>query len=193
MVYLGGLPSSNHEGSKHLSSRHETAEILTDLLGPERVVYARAAMVLGAGSASFDIVANLVERLPLMVTPRWIDTPSQPIAVRDVVAALATLAERDDVTGEVQLGGADVLTYREMLLRYARIRGQRPPWLIRTPVLSPTLSSHWVALVGGVDPGVARPLVEGLSSETVVTRRPPPDINDDPLGFDAAVREALAA
>lgn len=186
-IYLGGLEAGS---SEHLRSRHEVAGILRRRV-PE-LAYVRAAMVLGAGSASFEIVRHLVERLPAMVCPRWVDTRSQPVAVADVVAALAALATRDDVPAEVQLGGADVLTYREMLRRFAAIAGRRPPAIVRVPVLTPRLSSYWVTLVTPVELGLVKPLVEGLATEMVVRDPPPPGINDRPLGFDDAVRAALS-
>jgi uncharacterized protein YbjT (DUF2867 family) len=126
-----------------------------------------------------------------MVTPKWIDTRTQPIAIADVVRALATLATHDDPPPEVELGGAEVLTYREMMDRYARIAGRTPRPVVAVPVLTPRLSSYWVALVTPVETALARPLVEGLSAEMLVTTPPPPGLNDDPKGFDAAVREAL--
>ena len=156
-------------------------------------VHARAAMVIGAGSASFLILRHLVDRLPAMVCPRWIDTHTQPIAIRDVVAALAALAEpAAPAPSEVQLGGADVLSYREMMRRYATVAGRRAPLVVRVPVLTPRLSSYWLGLVTPVDSGVARPLVQGLSAEMIVRSPPPAGINDEPMGFDDAVREALA-
>jgi uncharacterized protein YbjT (DUF2867 family) len=188
VVYLGGLEGGN---SEHLRSREEVAGILAAAV-PD-TVHARAAMVIGAGSASFLILRHLVERLPAMVCPRWIDTRTQPIAIRDVVGALAALADpAPAVTSEVQLGGADVLTYREMMHRFAAAAGRRAPLVLRVPVLTPRLSSYWLGLVTPVDPGVARPLVQGLSAEMLVRTAPPAGINDAPLGFDDAVREALA-
>jgi uncharacterized protein YbjT (DUF2867 family) len=190
-IYLGGLEGGEEvETSEHLRSRHEVAEILRERV-PE-LVYARAAMVLGAGSASFEIVRHLVTRLPLMLTPKWVDTRSQPIAIGDVVAALAVLAERPTAPPEVQLGGADVLTYREMMARFAAVADRRAPLILKVPVLTPRLSSHWVALFTPIEVGLVRPLVDGLSAETVVREPPPPGINDRPLGFDGAVRAALA-
>ncbi len=189
VVYLGGLEDG--ERSEHLRSRHEVAEILRDA-APE-LVYVRAAMVIGKDSASFVMMRKLVERLPAMICPRWIDTRTQPVAVRDVVGTLAALAERADAPAEVQLGGADVLTYREMMRRFAALAGRRAPVMVRVPVLTPRLSSYWVALVTPVDAGLALPLIEGLSAEMVVRTAPPPGLNDAPLGFDDAVRAALAA
>jgi uncharacterized protein YbjT (DUF2867 family) len=155
------------------------------------LVYVRAAMVIGPGSASFEMLRDLVRKLPVMVTPRWVDTRTQPIALRDVVRALAALAELDDPPREVQLGGADVLTYREMMRRTARALGRRAPVIVTVPVLTPRLSSYWVSLFTPVDAGLVRPLVDGLSSEMVVREPPPGGVNDDPLGFDDAVRSAL--
>jgi uncharacterized protein YbjT (DUF2867 family) len=188
IVYLGGLEGEGAE-SAHLRSRHEVAGILGEHV-PE-MAYARAAMVIGSGSESFVIMSKLVERLPFMITPRWVETRSQPIAVRDVVAALAALAEHPDA-GEFHLGGADILSYREMMARYAAVAGRRKPLLVSVPLLTPRLSSLWVALVTPADRGVTLPLVDGLRTEMVVRREPPPGINDAPLGFDDAVRAALA-
>jgi uncharacterized protein YbjT (DUF2867 family) len=133
----------------------------------------------------------LVERLPVMICPRWVDTRSQPIAIRDAVAALAELVERDDAPPDVELGGADVLTYRQMMRRYAEVAGRRPPLIVPVPLLTPRLSSLWVSLVTPVGSGLARPLIDGLSSEMIVRTAPPPGINDAPMGFEAAVRQAL--
>jgi uncharacterized protein YbjT (DUF2867 family) len=185
VVYLGGLEGA---ASEHLRSREEVAAILAEHVP---TVHARAAMVIGAGSASFVMLRKLTERLPAMVTPRWLDTRSQPIAVRDVVGALAALAAHDDPPAEVQLGGADVLTYREMVERVARLRGLRPRVVVPVPVLTPRLSSYWVRLVTGVDLALVVPLVEGLAAEMTVKTPPPPGVNDAPLGFDDAVRAAL--
>lgn len=188
VVYLGGLPSPGG-GSAHLRSREEVAAILAEA-APE-VVHARAAMVIGADSASFTMLRELVQRLPAMIGPKWIETRTQPIAIEDVVAALAALATYPDPPREVELGGADVLTYREMLRRFARIEGRRMPLIVPVPVLTPRLSSYWVGFVTSVDPRLARPLVDGLSEEMIVRTPPPPGINDAPLGFDEAVRRAL--
>ena len=193
VVYLGGLEDGGAGagvGSEHLRSREEVAEILAATT--DGVVHVRAAMVIGAGSASFLMLRHLVNRLPVMLCPRWIDTRSQPVAIRDVVAALATLSDLDaPAPDEVQLGGADVLTYRQMMRRYAHVAGRRTPAVIGVPVLTPGLSALWVGLVTPVDSALARPLVAGLSAEMVVRRAPPAGLNDRPLGFDDAVAEAL--
>jgi uncharacterized protein YbjT (DUF2867 family) len=190
VVYLGGLEGEDAP-SEHLRSRHEVAEILRGHV--PALVYVRAAMVLGKGSESYVIMSRLVERLPAMITPRWVDTRTQPVAIRDVVATLAALADYEDAPDEVQLGGADVLTYRQMMRRYAELSGRRPRPMVSVPLMSPGLSSLWVVLVSGVDRGVAVPLVHGLGAEMVVRTPPPPGLNDAPLGYDDAVREALAA
>ena len=189
IVYLGGLPSTG-SGSRHLRSREEVADVLAN--GGVRTVHARAAMVIGADSASFLMLRQLVQRLPAMVGPKWIDTRTQPIAASDVTNALAALGTLEDPPDEVQLGGRDVVSYRDMMGRFARADGRRPPLIVPVPVLSPRLSSYWVGFVTSVDPALARPLVDGLSEEMIVDTPPPPGINDAPLGFDEAVRVALA-
>ncbi len=164
VVYLGGLG----EGSEHLASRHATAAALR--AGAVPVAYFRAAAVIGAGSESFLTVYHLVRRLPLMVTPRWVTTRTQPIAVADAVSFLAAASDLDlEVDRELQIGGPDVTTYGGMIDELARALGRRPPRRITVPVLSPYLSSLWIGLVTPVDAGIARPLVEGLATETVVT------------------------
>jgi uncharacterized protein YbjT (DUF2867 family) len=164
IVYLGGLG----EGSEHLDSRHATAEALSE--GDVLVAYFRAAAVIGAGSESFRTVLYLVRRLPVMVTPRWVKTRTQPIAVGDVVHYLASAADLDlPIDREIQIGGPDVTTYGGMIDEVARALGRRPPLRVTVPVLSPKLSSLWIGLITPVDARVARPLVEGLATETVVT------------------------
>jgi uncharacterized protein YbjT (DUF2867 family) len=186
IIYLGGLGGA----SEHLRSRAEVAEILAGYV--PGTVHVRAAMVIGPGSASFEIMRNLVHRLPAMVAPRWVETKSQPVALADVVRTLTTLATFDDPPAEVQLGGADVLTYRDMMRRYAKLAGRRSRPMFTVPLLTPRLSSYWVVLVTPVKMGLVKPLVEGLSAEMVVEQPPPAGINDAPMGFDDAVRAALA-
>ena len=188
VLYLGGLGS---EDSEHLRSRHEVATLMRARLGA-RLVYVRAAMIIGPGSASYDILEHLIKRLPVMIVPRWLDTKTQPIALSDVVRALADASQREDAPAERQLCGSEVLTYREMMRRAAPLMGRRPPLVIRVPVLTPRLSSYWVALVTPVSYGLIRPLVDGLGAEMLVEREPPAGINDEPLGFEDAVRKALA-
>ncbi len=188
-IYLGGLEGAGDDGSEHLRSRLEVAEVLADTVS--ELVHVRAAMIVGTDSASFQMLRGLIEHLPVMITPKWLETRSQPVAIADVVDTLATLAVVDQAPAEVQLGGADVLTYREMLRRFAAVEGRRQPLLLPVPLFTPRLSSYWVALVTPVQLSLVKPLVEGLSTETVVREPPPPGLNDAPLGFDDAVRAAL--
>jgi len=164
IIYLGGLGEGK---SKHLRSRQETAEALKSTGLP--MTYLRAAVVLGGGSESFRTVYHLVRRLPVMVTPRWTTTRTQPIAADDVVAYLAA-AKDLELEGDrtIELGGPDITTYGGMMDEMAAAMGRRPPTRIAVPFLTPGLSSLWIGLVTPVDTGVARPLVEGLSTETVV-------------------------
>lgn len=188
VIYLGGL--SGDASSAHLRSRDEVAEILARHV--PQLVHVRAAMIIGPGGASFEMLHALVRRLPAMICPRWIDTRTQPIALDDVVHALYALRDREDVVADIELGGAEVLSYREMMDRTARAMSRRPPLVVRVPVLTPRLSSWWVMLVTPVDNGLVRPLVDGLREEMLVRNPPPVGINDAPMGFDAAVRAALS-
>ena len=190
VIYLGGLEPSGDDASEHLKSRADTAVALRRHL--PGLVHVRAAMVIGRGSASFEILSHLARRLPVMLTPRWVQTRSQPVAIEDVTATLARLATWEDPPAEVELGGADILSYREMMGRFAAVAGRRPPAIVPVPVLTPRLSSYWVSLFTPVEAGLVRPLVDGLSAEMIVHTPPPAGINDAPLGFDDAVRAALA-
>jgi len=189
IVYLGGLGS----GSEHLNSRHATAVTLQ--AGKVPVAYYRAAAVMGAGSESFLTVYYLVRRLPAMVTPKWTTVRTQPIAAKDVVTDLAAATDLDaPLDRELQIGGPDVTTYGGMIDELAKALDRRPPLRVTVPVLTPHLSSLWVGLVTPVDTGVARPLIEGLSHETVVTdptgMKALPASDRAPL--DQALREAAA-
>ncbi len=189
VIYLGGL---GEPASKHLRSRHETSRIL-GAEGPP-LTYFRAAMVVGAGSESYRTLRYLVQRLPAMIAPAWLSTPTQPIGADDVVEYLSLAAETPEAADrEVQIGGPDVLSYAEMLDRMAVALGVRRRPKIAVPLLSPTLSSHWIGLVTPVDAAVARPLVEGLMVETVVTDPSGAELFDvRPIGVDEALRRALA-
>ena len=189
IIYLGGLKAEG-EGSAHLRSREEVAEILST--GAPQFVHARAAMVVGADSASFTMLSQLVHRLPVMIGPKWIDTLSQPVAVDDVVSALVALATFPDPPEDIELGGADILSYRQMMETFADSEGRRRPFIIPVPVISPRLSSYWVRFVTSVDPALARPLIDGLKEELIVRHAPPAGINDEPLPFNDAVAVALA-
>jgi uncharacterized protein YbjT (DUF2867 family) len=190
VVYLGGL--GDRPRSEHLRSRHETALTLRRE-GPP-VTYFRASMVVGTGSEGYRTLRALVERLPAMIAPAWLKTPTQPIGIDDAVAYLTAAPAVPGSAGrEVQIGGPDVLGYGEMLDRMAVALGRRPRPKVPVPVLTPWLSSLWIGLVTPVDAGVARPLVEGLSTETVVTDPSGAALFDlAPVGFDEALRRALA-
>jgi uncharacterized protein YbjT (DUF2867 family) len=192
LVYLGGLGDQAPELSPHLRSRAETAKVLAS--GSVPVTTLRAAMVIGPGSAAFETIVALVDRLPGMICPRWVSTPTQPIALADATAYLAAAAGHAQMLGEsFDAGGPDVMTYRDMIERIAVIRGKRP-LIVEVPALTPRLSSYWLNLVTPVRASVARPLIEGLRNATVV--------KDDRLHrlvplrltpFDDAARAALAA
>ena len=165
LVYLGGLGHGAHL-SEHLRSRQEVGEILRHSGVP--TIELRASIVIGSGSASFEMVRSLVEKLPVMVTPRWVRVEAQPIAIEDVVAYLVAALDHEPQGGELyEIGGADRVTYLELMREYARQRGLRRV-MIPVPVLSPRLSSHWLWLVTPVYAGVGRKLVDSLRNETVV-------------------------
>lgn len=193
IVYLGGLGEGGSELSEHLRSRHETGDELR--AGSVPVTELRAAVVIGSGSASFEILRNLVENLPAMLTPRWVRTRCQPIAVDDILAYLVGVAGLDESLGRVlEVGGPDVLTYEEMMRRYATVRGLRRRLIVPVPVLSPGLSSLWIGLVTPLPPGLARPLVDSLTSEVVVRNDEIRSLVPRSLTpFDEAVRRATAS
>ena len=191
IVYLGGLGDDHRDLSPHLRSRIETATALAS--GSVPVTTLRAAVVVGRGSAGFETVVALVDRLPAMIAPRWVSTPTQPIALADVVGYLVAVGRHPDALGQTfDVGGPEVLTYRQMIERIARLRGRRP-LIVEVPVLSPRLSSYWLHLVTPVRAGVARPLVEGLRNPTVVRDERIRELVELPLTpFDDAARIALA-
>ncbi len=191
IVYLGGLGDESPDLSPHLRSRAETAGHLAS--GSVPVTTLRAAMVIGADSAAFETIVALVDRLPGMICPRWVSTSTQPIALHDVTAYLLGAGGREDMLGEsFDAGGPDVMTYRMMIERIARIRDKRP-LIVEVPVLSPRLSSWWLTLVTPVQSRVARPLVEGLRTPTVAHDQRLHDLVPLELTpFDEAARSALA-
>ncbi|CAN5318301.1 SDR family oxidoreductase [soil metagenome] len=193
IVYLGGLGEVDDGSSKHLASRGEVAEILAAGQTPATVL--RAAVVIGSGSASFEMLRHLTEKLPVMVCPRWIGARIQPIAIRDVLRyLLAAMDLEDPADHDVDIGGPDVLTYQEMMQRYAKVAGLTRRLIVTVPVLTPRLSSHWVNLVTPVPFGLAKPLVESLGTDVIVRpgRETGADLDPAPcLPFDEAVRLAL--
>ena len=190
VVYLGGL--GDQPRSKHLRSRAQTAEILRQH-GPP-LTYFRAAMVVGARSESYRTLRYLVQRLPAMIAPSWLSTPTQPIAVDDVIAYLKKASDLPESTGrEIQIGGPDVLSYGDMLDRMAHALKTNPRPRVPVPLLTPWLSSLWIGLVTPVDAGVARPLIEGLSTPTTVTDPSGAEpFGIEPVSFAEALRRALA-
>jgi uncharacterized protein YbjT (DUF2867 family) len=192
IAYLGGLGRDDDPTlSRHLRSRHEVGAVLSS--GPVPVTELRAAIIIGSGSASFEMLRYLVEVLPVMITPRWVDNRCQPIAIRDVLSELvATVDDEGDEDRCLEIGGPDVLTYREMMQTYAEVAGLSKRRIIGIPVLTPALSSRWVGLVTPLPAGLARPLVESLINEVVVTRPTVPDgALPTPLTFRDAVELAL--
>jgi uncharacterized protein YbjT (DUF2867 family) len=184
IVYLGGLSDS---GSKHLESRHATAEYLGSTGVP--VTYFRAAAVIGAGSESFRTLYYLVKRLPVMVTPKWVNHRTQPIAIRDVIEFLRKAPKVRKARGrQIDIGGPDITTYGGMMDVLAKEMGLRRRLKVPVPLLTPKLSSHWIGFVTPVDTDVAKPLVEGLSVETIVTDHSGMDLFDIEL---TPMREAM--
>jgi len=192
IIYLGGL-GVKESASKHLLSRIETGEILSARPGEIQTIWFRAGVIIGSGSASFEIIRHLTQKLPLMVTPRWIKTQTQPIAVDDVLAYLVAALNLDSPGNLVVDIGSERSDFRAMLLKAAEIMGLRR-FIIPVPVLSPRLSSYWLVLFTPVPYAIAAALVEGLRSETLVqndhARRFFPQIQ--PISYEEAVKQALA-
>ncbi|MFF0577745.1 SDR family oxidoreductase [Streptosporangium saharense] len=193
VVYLGGL--TPEQGlSPHMRSRAEVERILLD--SPVPAVVLRAAVIIGSGSVSFEMLRYLTERLPVMTTPSWVRTRTQPIAIRDVLRCLVGWASvEQEVNRSFDIGGPDVLTYADMMRVYASVAGLPRRLIIPVPLLSPGLSSHWVGLVTPVPAGIARPLVESLRNETVCREhdiaRYVPDPPEGLVGFGDSVALAL--
>jgi uncharacterized protein YbjT (DUF2867 family) len=195
IVYLGGLGGDDgHELSSHLASRHEVGSVLAG--GSVPVTELRAAVIIGSGSASFEMLRHLTEVLPVMICPRWVTrTRCQPIAITDVLHYLLAVIDLSASESQIfEIGGPDVLTYREMMARYATIAGLTRRWVIPVPLLTPRLSSHWVNLVTPLPYGLARPLVDSLVNDVVVL----PDrdirkvIDHEPTPLDEAIERAIA-
>jgi uncharacterized protein YbjT (DUF2867 family) len=167
VVYLGGLGEEGEDLSAHLESRREVEHVLGE--GDYDLTSLRAAIIVGEGSASFAMVRQLASRLPVMVTPRWVQNECQPIAIDDVLAYLAGVLDHPETAGETyEIGGPDVLTYGNLMKRTAELLGHYRPLVLPVPVLTPRLSSYWVGLMTDVDWRVARPLIDGLRNAVVV-------------------------
>jgi uncharacterized protein YbjT (DUF2867 family) len=191
IIYLGGLGSDKEELSAHLRSRRDVEEILR--AGPVPVTVLRAGVVIGHGSISWEITRQLVDHLPAVVTPRWVNTRTQPIALPDVIRYLVGVLEPIEARGRVyEIGGPEVLRYIDMLERTASVR-RKPLPNITVPLLTPRLSSAWLALVTNVDFPTARNLVDSMITEVTVRDHSIEDlVPGDTIGYDDAVRMALA-
>jgi uncharacterized protein YbjT (DUF2867 family) len=190
VVYLGGLGETGEDLSAHLASRREVEAVLADAAFDLTTL--RAAVIVGSGSAGFDVVYQLIDRLPVMVTPKWVRTPCQPIAVTDIVSYLVGVLDHPESAGETyEVGGPEVLSYETMLERTAALAGKRI-WILPVPVLSPQLSTYWVDLVTDVPRSVAHPLIHGLKNPVVVSDDSIRDVVPLELtSFDDAARRAL--
>jgi uncharacterized protein YbjT (DUF2867 family) len=190
VIYLGGLGDSADDLSEHLRSRREVESIL---LAGAPTTALRAGLVIGDGGISWEILRQLVERLPMMITPRWVQTRTQPIALGDAVAALVGVLGREEAVGEAyEIGGPDVLTYRSMMETAARVMGRRR-LILPVPLLSPRLSSHWLRLITDVDLPTARALIDSMTNEVVVRdHRIVELVGPASTTFAAAAEQALA-
>ena len=192
IVYLGGLGDDTAGAlSAHLTSRHEVGRLLG--AGPVPLTELRAAVVIGSGSTSFEMLRHLVEVLPVMTTPRWVETRVQPIAVGDVLVYLIGVLNNPAAYGRVfEIGGQDVVTYHEMMNLYAQVAGLRKRVIVPVPVLSPRLSSLWVGLVTPIPADLARPLIDSLVNEVVVHDHAIDEVlPHHPLGCRQAIELAL--
>lgn len=192
IIYLGGLGNPEDKLSEHLSSRQKTGEILRE--SGVAVTEFRAAIVVGSGSKSFEMVRYLTERLPVMICPKWVYSKVQPIAIRNVLQYLISAIEKPETKDEIiEIGGSSVITYADMMRIYAEINGLKR-FLIPVPVLSPALSSHWVHWMTPVPSSLARPLIEGVKNDVIVqsdkAKKLFPEI--DPLSYKKAVELAVA-
>lgn len=191
IIYLGGLGDDQDDLSAHLRSRRQVESLLADAGVPVTVL--RAGIVVGHGGISWEITRQLVEHLPAMITPRWVRTRTQPIAIGDVVRYLVGVLGNDDALGKVfEIGGPEVLEYLQMLQRVAAVEGRRLP-ILPVPLLTPGLSSRWLSFVTDVDARAGRNLIDSMVNEVIVRDRSIHDVVPfEPMGYDDAVRFALA-
>jgi uncharacterized protein YbjT (DUF2867 family) len=191
IIYLGGLGDPQSDLSEHLRSRQQTGDTLRQ--GNVPVTEFRAAIIVGSGSLSFEMIRYLIERVPVMVTPRWVSTRVQPIGIRNVLDYLVGALKQPEIFGKIiEIGGADILTYGEMMLGYSRVRGLKR-FLLPVPILSPRLSSYWVHLVTPLPASIARPLIDGLRNEVIVRNNLAQELFPDihPMSYEEAVKLAL--
>lgn len=191
IIYLGALGDSDADLAPHLRSRQQTGEVLAEYDVP--VTEFRAAIIVGSGSISFEMIRYLTEKLPVMICPRWVYQQVQPISIDDVLAYLLSALTTPESRGEViEIGGSDQVPYADMMLTYAEIRGLKR-WMVPVPFLTPGLSSHWVHLITPVNASVTKPLIEGLVNEIVVTNNSAREIfpSIQPMSYTQAVKSAL--
>ncbi|MEO8576734.1 MAG: SDR family oxidoreductase [Gemmatimonadales bacterium] len=191
IIYLGALAQAGSALSEHLRSRQHTGDALREAGVP--VTEFRAGVIVGSGSLSFEMIRYLTERVPVMICPRWVYTRTQPIGIRDVLSYLSESLSIAASTGRIiEIGGSEVVTYRDMMMTYAKVRGLKR-WLVPVPVLTPRLSSLWVNLVTPIPAAIARPLVEGLRNENVVTDATADELfpSIHPAGYRTSVERAL--
>ncbi|MGE0100832.1 MAG: SDR family oxidoreductase [Blastocatellales bacterium] len=191
IIYLGGLAESSEELSEHLRSRQQTGVSLRSAGVP--VTEFRAGVIVGSGSLSFEMIRYLTERVPVMICPRWVYTRTQPIGIREVIEYLAQALDVPETADRIiEIGGSEVVTYGEMMMIYAEVRGLKR-WMVQVPVLTPRLSSYWVNLVTPIPAVIARPLIEGLRNENIVHDDSAlwlfPNIR--PAGYRTSVERAL--
>jgi len=191
IIYLGGLAQTAVGLSEHLQSRQQTGDALRQTGVP--VTELRAGVIVGTGSLSFEMIRYLTERVPVMICPRWVYTKTQPIGIREVLAYLTAVLTVTESKGRIiEIGGAEVVTYGDMMMIYARVRHLQR-WLVPVPVLTPRLSSYWVDLVTPIPAAIARPLIEGLRNESVVRDGSARDLfpGIEPVSYETSVRRAL--
>jgi len=191
VIYLGGLGDDRGDLSEHLKSRLEVGEILSS--ASFATTFLRAAVIFGAGGASYEMIHSLVKHLPIMITPRWVSTKCQPIAVGDVINYLVgCLHEERTAGGTFDIGGPEIMSYREMMERFAAIKGRRL-LIIPVPVLTPKLSSYWIGFITPIKPSIAMPLIEGLANEVICRDNRIRELLPFQLTpYDEAVRIALS-
>lgn len=190
IIYLGGLGRDDDELSPHLRSRHNVGEQLRSWR--VAVTEFRAGVIIGKGSVSYDLVRYLTERIPVLISPRWVSTLTQPIAIDDVLRYLVACLEIPETENRIlEIGGRDVMSYGQMMLTYARVRGLQR-WLVPVPVLTPRLSSWWVGLVTPLPVSVARPLIDGLKNQVIVEDPSAGNLfSFTPMSYEEAIRRAL--
>ncbi|MBK8023257.1 MAG: SDR family oxidoreductase [Chloroflexi bacterium] len=191
IIYLGGLGDAATELSQHLRSRQQTGDALRECAVP--VTEFRAGVIVGSGSLSFEMIRYLTERVPIMICPRWVFTRIQPIGIRDTLDYLVSAVKTPDSAGQIiEIGGAEIMTYRDMMFGYASARGLRR-FMIPVPVLTPHLSSYWVHWVTPIPSDIARPLIEGLRNEVIVSDHTARELfpNIQPGTFEVAISQAL--